>query len=214
MAREVRRVIARQGDCVYSIAAAHGVGDVQSILDHPDNHELFQGTGRSAGILARGDVVTVPVQRNQHSVSQDQTLRVQATPPRTRLKLVLKDQARSPLANESVVLRVPGSEQTRQATTDGDGLLDEPVPARARAILVEIPRLHETLLVQLGHMDPLEDESGVRKRLANLNYLPPSAEATDDELAAAIALFREDHGLAADGEESELLQALEAAHGS
>lgn len=207
-------IVVRRGDCVNSIAAAHGIGDPRQISDHPANAEVFQNTRRRHGILLPGDVVTVPIRCNEHTIVQDNTHRFRVTMPRTRLRLLIEKPEGGAYANEDVLVHCPGVAKPKKAKTDGDGLLDVPVPATARTVRVDLVSLKRALDVQLGDMDPSDDDRGIKKRLANLNYLSSAEGVSVAEYEAAVARFRKDQRLAEGAIfDDELFDALEGAHG-
>jgi hypothetical protein len=49
----------RQGECLASIAARHGLPSAEALFDHPDNAELKRRR-KHPGVLSPGDVVKVP----------------------------------------------------------------------------------------------------------------------------------------------------------
>lgn len=207
-------IVARRGDCVTSIAAAHGIGDPRQITDHPANRELFQDTRRRQGVLLPGDVVTVPLRTNEHTIFQDSTHNFRVTMPRVRLRLRIEKPEGGAYADEDVRLHWPGVANPKQARTDGDGLLDVPVPAAARSVRVDLLSLKRALDVQLGDMDPSDDDRGIKKRLVNLGYLARAEGLSVQEYEAAVAKFREDQGLTEGAlMDDELFDALERAHG-
>lgn len=214
MPDEIREVRVRQGDCVASIAAAHGIGDVRLIIDHPENRALFEAPGRVPGVLRPGDLVVVPMRINEHQLAPEDTLRVRVKVPRSTLRIRLTGAGDEALANKRVLARFATVREPRELSTDGDGFVEIPLPARAREVTLELPEIEETLVVALGHMDPISEASGVRKRLANLGYLPPDGGATEDELAGAVRRFREARSMPEGGVDDELRSALVDAHGS
>lgn len=215
MADDIRTVIVRQGDCVSSIAAAHGIGDIRRIMDHPDNRELFETEGRAGGILLPGDLLSVPMRRNEHRAAAGDTLEVLVRMPRTTLRVRLTDADNQALANHRILSTVPGNPEPRETTSDEDGFVEIPVSPRTREVTLELPNLQQTLIVALGHMDPISEDSGIKKRLANLGFLPPHANATQDEFAAAVQRFRQTHQLSEGTHvDDEVRDALVNAHGS
>lgn len=215
MADDIRDVIVRQGDCVASIAAAHGIGDIRRIMDHPDNRALFETEGRAGGILLPGDVLAIPMRRNEHQAAAGDTLEVLVQMPRTTLRIRLTGADDEALRNHRVLATLPGNPEPRELTTDDDGFVEVPVAPRAREVTLELPNLEQTLIVALGHMDPITEGSGLKKRLANLGFLAPHANATDDELADAVRRFRAARSLSEGTEvDDEVRDALVEVHGS
>jgi len=73
--------------------------------------------------------------------------------------------------------------------------------------------------IRVGEMDPIEEPTGVTKRLANLAYLSATlgyaSDCPDDVVADAIAAFQRDHDLEPTGEmDDNTCNALLEAHGS
>lgn len=204
----------RPGDCLASIALEHGV-TWRSIWDHPDNAELRRR--RSPHVLFEGDLVTVPErpEPREVEVATDRRHRFVVRADQVRLKLTLKGLRGETLASRAFELRVAG--QTRTGTTDGDGKLDVAVPAGAREAELRVTldggRTLEVPLA-LGHLDPVEEASGLRQRLRNLGYLRKrgaGAEAVED----ALRRFQADNGLSATGASDEASCArLREKHGS
>lgn len=129
------------------------------------------------------------------------------TTPRT-------DEARKALAYKLVIDGV-----TTEGQTDGDGFLDCPIPAQAMTgLLVLAPGTpHETEVpLHLGHLDPIDEVSGIKQRLRNLCF--DCGDQTDEEtpdLEAALRAFQTKHGLSATGQIDDATRAeLLKAHGT
>jgi hypothetical protein len=91
------------------------------------------------------------------------------------------------------------NEETIQGTTDQDGYVDCGIPPNVtRARLVLAPGTpHETeIKLNLGHLDPIDEISGVKQRLRNLCFDcgDQSNEETPD-FAAALRAFQGKHAL-------------------
>jgi peptidoglycan hydrolase-like protein with peptidoglycan-binding domain len=128
--------------------------------------------------------------------------------------LVLNDWGR-PRANERYVLRLDTGE-TREGTTDADGHLSEAIPAEVHEGRLLLGEDEEEILINFGHVDPIDEISGVQTRLRNLGFYEGEI---DDELNAetvtAIAEFNRASGLPGEGAlTDETRQSLVAAHGS
>ena len=67
----------------------------------------------------------------------------------------------------------------------------------------------------IGHLDPLEENPGVIKRLDNLGFLIGSSENKDGELKSALAQFQHQNDLSKTGEgDRNTLDKLKLMHGS
>ncbi len=93
-----------------------------------------------------------------------------ATPVHLRLRLL--DQGK-PVAGAEYRLSVDG--RIQHGTTDGQGNVEEWIPNIARKALLYInERLN--FHIDLGYLDPVDQESGVRRRLQNLGMLYDKAD--------------------------------------
>lgn len=188
-----------QGDTLPSIAAAEGHPDWRAVWDHPQNAELKR-LRKSPNVLAPGDVVFVPDKSpGEQRVASGQRHRFVVSGATITLELTLRDRKGSALANKSFEIAAGGV--TRTGTTDGDGHLEVklPVTAREGTLLVSGgggPEL--TVPIAIGHLDPVDQDSGVRQRLRNLGLLPhasPSAAVVED----VVRRFQKANGLADTG---------------
>jgi N-acetylmuramoyl-L-alanine amidase len=92
----------------------------------------------------------------------------------------------------------------RKGSLDGDGVLEQKIPASITRAEVTIGELTRTVLI--GHLNPLSDTdddgcSGAQARLVNLGY---GIGEIDGEMGpmtqAALREFQADHGLEVTGE--------------
>jgi hypothetical protein len=107
-----------------------------------------------------------------------------------------------PIANADYVLEVDGV-WVAKGKTDGEGRLETALPPRARiGRLVVYPGLPEEriMALDLGTMDPVEETSGIRKRLRNLGYLCELEGPGDGpDVQQAVRRFQEKNGLTVTG---------------
>lgn len=122
-----------------------------------------------------------------------------------------------PRANAPYILDIEGHSVHGQ--TDGEGMIECSIPPDARRgrLIIEPGTAHELILpLQLGHLNPVSELSGVNHRLANLGL--GCGDLTDEptpELAAALRMFQEKHGLPITGElDAATRDRLVEAHGS
>lgn len=202
-----------KGDSMPKIAAEYGFSDYHTIWDLPDNAELRRRRA-NPNVLAAGDVVIIPdKQDKQLTVATGArhafTLKGQAT----RLRLQLLDFAGTPVKNAPVQITVDGATST--ITSDASGVIDQPVPPGAPSATLVADAIG-TLAVQIGHLDPVGQRSGLIGRLYNLGYLPGTDELSvdADALRFGIELFQADHQLAIDGSDTASVEAkLEEIYG-
>jgi hypothetical protein len=194
----VAKVTIREGDCVNSIAIAHGF-DPETIWNHPGNAELKE-LRRSPNALLPGDQLEVPpLELREDSVATGSVGRFKLTVPplKLRLRLTSHGKARGNLAYE---LRIDGQEPIT-GTTDGDGWLEQPLPPAAVRATLAIDDGEEQYDLLLGHLDPHDSVTGVQQRLRALGYY---FGRVDGNLAAqtqnSLRNFQSQNGLTASGE--------------
>ena len=205
--------IVLQGECIASIAARFGLSP-DALLGRPGNHAL-RTSRPNPYVLAPGDIVDVPEPNAQRiPFSPGGTARYRVRIPKTHLRVKLTTPKGEPAKNKRFEVVAPGAKEPIKGTTDGDGVLD-----------VEIGVLHASVMVRLfldgddpllvpilvGHLDPIDQGSGVRGRLKNLGYaVGEGAEA----LALAIDAFQRAHHLPPTGvADRGTLDAINDAHG-
>lgn len=180
----------RQGECIELLAERSG-HTPETIWEHPQNDALRQRRP-SLQVLAPGDTVYVPPLRcRTEPVATGSSHRVTVQRPTARLimRFVIDDE---PRANEDYTLSYRGHEVT--GTTDGDGVLDEPIPfdlprATVRfASTGEVPEMwlpepspdaDDPELEHEGEEDPVDEPSALEDVYEfDLRWLDPSAEPT------------------------------------
>ncbi|APR86243.1 Hypothetical protein A7982_11592 [Minicystis rosea] len=193
--------VIKQGDYLEKVAHALGF-DADEVWNEPKNAELKKQ--RDPNLLHPGDVLYVPDRTPQWLPLRSGTDNLYiAKVPRTTVRLVFKD-VDKPRANEPYVIL--GMGEPEEGTTDGDGVLEIKVPVHIREVQISFPKSRITYPIHIGDMDPIEEPTGVRKRLLHLGYgAAPSADedvANEDLEAAdrlAILAFQQDQGLEATG---------------
>ena len=107
-----------------------------------------------------------------------------------------------PRANVPYTLIIDGEHQ--EGSTDAEGKIEVPIPGNARGgklILNPGTEDQEEIKVQLGHMGPITELSGVKQRLFNLSFDPGDfGDKMTPELASALSAFQKKHGLEETGE--------------
>jgi N-acetylmuramoyl-L-alanine amidase len=184
------KYVVRQGECALSLADRHGI-TLDDLLSLGDNGRLRE-EGRSPNILRPGETIDLP-DPTPHwtAISSRSTNRYRAAVARTSLRLQLVDRSGNVLANRRYELATGPTPQTGQ--TDGDGWLVEEVATRATDIELRVwlrdgDREPIRMVIHPGGLDPVDDESGIVQRLANLGYGVASGDR--EALARAIAAFQ------------------------
>lgn len=200
-----------QGDHLARIAAQHGFARLETIWDHPANAELRR-LRDSPHQLVPGDVVAIPEREVGDATcptGQRHVFVCQRSPLRLRLRVL--DFTRAPLSGVGGLLAFG---EAVDVTTDGDGLLELALDPAAELGALTLPQGRVDL--RIGHLDPVDEETGLRARLSNLGYLIGAIEAADEveELRFALQEFQADHDLPCTGQpDAATLSALRDAHG-
>ena len=107
-----------------------------------------------------------------------------------------------PLANADYILEVDG-EKVAEGKSDGNGVITIPLMPSAEEGTLTVNKGKEderVLTLALGGMDPVEEVSGVRKRLRNLGYFCQVQGPEDaPDLKAALKKFQEKNSLNVSG---------------
>jgi hypothetical protein len=204
-----KRHVVQPGECIDSIGELYGFFP-DTLWDHPDNAGLRkQRVNRN--VLLEGDVVAIPDLRQREEpapAGRTTTFKRKGVPSVLSLRLLDGDRPRAGVEYELVI-----DGQARPGKTDADGWLEAWVPPNAKRAKLLIGE-RESYDIQIGRMDPVDTESGLRGRLENLGYLDP-ANKDEVAVAAAISRFQRDRGLEETGEVSdELRRHLVDANGS
>lgn len=211
-----------QGDYMSKIAQKFGFSDYKEIWDHGDNAAL-KNKRKNPNVLLPGDTLIIPDREEKKvSASTGKRHKFQVKRSELKLRLVLEDIYEKPIANANCELNIDG--ETFQMTTDGKGKIEKEIPSTAEGgfliIKSQETALNETVLpVKIGHLDPVEEESGQKARLNNLGYFAGPFEGNDEAanqqlFLSAIEEFQCDHGLTVDGNCGPRTQAkLKEVHG-
>ena len=201
--------VVRAGDCLSSLARRHGFASAADLWDLPENAALKEKR-KNPNVLHPGDRVFIPPRdATTVGVRTGAEHRFRLRMPPIRLRVHVKERGGRALSGKRYQLGL-GSE-VREGTTGGDGLVEQEIPhdlARAE-LRVFVHGTGDTdylvLPLAIGHLDPIDETSGVLHRLHNLGYsvgrsLRTGATELDDDARAALADFQADHGLDVTGD--------------
>lgn len=224
---DVRPYIVRQGDYLTEIASVVG-GNEADIWEATQNQSL-RDAGRTRSLLAPGDVLYVPDEpRAAIPLVQGGDNRLTGVVPRTTVELRFED-ADGPCAGWACRIEGPFGEPREVATGPG-GELSVEVSVTVRAFDVVIDRVGARVRVQVGALDPVEESSGVRDRLANLGLCAARGDLSGDGVLGGLGFrlseddagaaleegwkrFRERYGGSGEGSPEERIDALRLAYG-
>jgi len=208
-----------QGDSISSIAQLYG--HLPDRLWTCAENAALKDARASRDILYPGDTVHLPAPRRATvaaQVRQAYRLRRKGVPALFSVRFL--DSAMAPrtgLPYACDVDNARGQVLPRQTgTTDGDGAIRVGVPldATQARVCLTVDGDEEVHVFRLGHMDPIDTDSGVQARLVNLRYLriDPERDLAADTRAALLR-FQHEHGLAETGDADDATRAaLQQAH--
>lgn len=215
----------RSGDCIGSIAHEHGLdwqvvwdhpknaqlkkkrgnpnivkeGDVVHLPD-PEPKSVDIPTGSEHRFTVKRKMAKLKLKFVKEPLPKGKT---DPPPPRTdRRQAVSEDPEPEPPKEDEPQANVPYVVElgalTIEGETDSDGILECDIPWSARKGKVTLApgTPSETVLaLNLGHLDPIDDLSGVKQRLANLTFPCGDGDEETPELTAALRMFQEKYGL-------------------
>jgi N-acetylmuramoyl-L-alanine amidase len=203
------------GDCIESIACQYGLEESSAIWDDPGNATLkdLRGDGSQ---LHPGDVVCIPpLKPKEYTLSTGQRHKLVVKRPKRLIRVRFLDSDGSPMSGDYVL---KAGTLERKGSLDGEGVLEQKLPADITQAEVTIGELTRTILI--GHLNPLEDTddeglSGAQARLLNLGYYTGKVDGEmGPRTQAALRAFQEAHKLEVTGElDDETTKKLVEEHG-
>jgi hypothetical protein len=177
--------VIEQGDYLDKLAVRFGFR-ASDVWEAPENAALR--AKRAPEQLHPGDVLYIPADPPRWLPLTPSTKNgYEAEVPRVPLRLMFETaEDGKPCASEACV--VEGLGAPLESQTDGSGLLELSVPVTVRELTVRFVKRNVRHQVRVGSMDPIDEDSGVAKRLAHLMLLSP--HSMDDPEAVADALLR------------------------
>jgi LysM repeat protein len=188
----------QQGEHLSGIATKYGFRNYESIWNHGDNADL-KTKRANPNVLYPGDVLVIP-DKAQKTVNCATTAMhtFHLTMPKLKLRVIVRDRAGKPMPNTDCELEVEGEKY--QLKTDANGLVEKPISPTAVNGALRVPQLQIESPIKIGHLDPIDEDSGLAGRLANLGYYHGDLQnADEDELISALEEFQCDFGIAVDG---------------
>ena len=195
----------KQGDCLSSIAKKYGFPDYKVIWDDGANADL-KNKRVNPNILFPGDVVVIPdIDLKQVDKSTEQKHNFVLDAGTVKLQLIVKDDEDKPYSNCKYDLRIDGKEFS--GTTDGSGKLVQEIPADSVSGEValysndgESENISALLKIELGHLDPIAEATGVQARLNNLGFFCGKVDGIIGPMTEeALKAFQQKNGLSVTG---------------
>jgi hypothetical protein len=208
-----------QGECLAGIARQYGFTDYQKVYNCPENAQLRQDRP-NPNILLPGDQIYIPDKDlKQHSGGTEQRHSFKLDSDKTQLRLVIADTDGKPYGGNRYELKVETAIFT--GTTGSDGLIEQVIPADAETGELTVwwtegpPPITCTWTLDIGHLDPVEEVSGIQARLNNLGFNSGGVDGIiGPKTIAAVSDFQEANNLTIDGIPGPITQAkLKQLHG-
>lgn len=205
-----------QGDCISSIAVAHGMKP-EDLWNAPENEALRKARPHGHALAPR-DVVVIPdlVEARFEGKALDRKHKFVRKGIPERLELVLHDEDGKPRADLDYRIELP-DESVLEGKTDAEGRIVADLDPRVRRATLRLgaPDFAEIHELRLGGVDPVTTPSGLQHRLRNLGYACEGSGELDDATRQALAAFQSDAGLEVTGELCDRTKAaLEERYGS
>ncbi|MCM8799029.1 MAG: peptidoglycan-binding protein [Candidatus Omnitrophica bacterium] len=188
--------IVKQGDCLSSIANKFGLF-WEKIWNHPQNSQLKE-LRKDPNILFPGDVVYIPDKEEKEeavATGQKHRFRRKGVPEKLELILCLEGE---PRRNEEYELEIDGV--FTSAKSDGEGKVSISIPPGARKGKLILIRTGEEFNLDLGHLDPITEITGIQARLVNLGFDVEVTGKWDEKSKEALRLFQKQNKLEPSGE--------------
>jgi N-acetylmuramoyl-L-alanine amidase len=203
-----KKIKIAQGDSVIKLSDRHGFF-ADTIWEDNANLSLKENR-KDMNSLQPGDVLVIPDKRVKSiEVESDSRHRFRrcGIPAKFQLQLLKNGE---PRASEDYRFIIDG--KILHGKTDSTGSLEEYISASSEEGVLYIGPMNTRIHVKFGHMDPIEEMSGVQKRLRNLGFSPGCCDGKhDDRTRSAIMVFQKQFGLSETGEIDESTRAKLAA---
>jgi murein L,D-transpeptidase YcbB/YkuD len=158
----------KQGECILSIAENNGFF-WETLWNSSDNSDLKRKR-ENPNELEPGDIVVIPDKQLKEvtgGTEQKHRFRRKGVPAKLRLQVKRNDE---PRANVPYQLTIDGDTKTGQ--TDSNGIIEEAIPPNAVQAELKIGDVgnEEIYTFNLGTLDPIDTDNGIKGRLRNLGY--------------------------------------------
>lgn len=205
------------GDCILGIAAKFGFLEWEPIWNLSQNKDLRERR-KDPSVLADGDVVYVPdIPQQVFVLETGKRHRIVIKRLRVAIRPQLLHLDATPVAGAKYA--VTPAKKPLEGQTDGDGWFEQKVPADANDLKLTVNLTDDPdgpcyeWRLAIGHLDPVDTDSGLQQRLSNLGYWP-AGESDAATLPYGLRAFQDDHDLDVTGEADQATQdKLKEVHG-
>ncbi|HEV8432906.1 MAG TPA: hypothetical protein VGR95_05790 [Thermoanaerobaculia bacterium] len=183
----------QQGETLLGLAAKNGLDSWQDIVNAPENASI-KDTLTDPGIVKDGISLFIPNRTlKQDPKPVDATHPYTVKRPTAWLRLAVKDASGAPLKDKKYELSVDSN--VTSGTIPADGVIERLVSVYATDGTLTVwldDQTTEVWSLRIGYMNPIDDETGVTARLANLGF-------DCGDLASSVRAFQERVGLEVTG---------------
>lgn len=191
----------QEGEGATAISEQHGFFD-RTVWAHPDNADL-RSRRRDMNALLPGDELVIPDKESKEvdcAAGATHKFKRKGIPAKYRVQLVTRGKPLADLPYELVIdggLKITGS-------SDAQGVVEGYVPAGSKRGVLCVDRSPDPPLVigiSFGRVGPIEEVSGVQRRLTNLGYDCGKPDGQlNEQTRAALLLFQRRQALPETGE--------------
>lgn len=190
------KYIVRSGDCITSIAEAHGLF-WKTLWDDPAN-ERIRKERKNPNLLAPGDELVVPEKRihNESGATEKKhRFRKKGVPAKISFRVM---DGGKPRSGQPYLLIIDG--RSTKGELDEDGRVEISIPPGAVAGVLRAGDPPQEYQLRLGQLDPITTVAGVQARLNSVGYnCGPVNGVMGAETIAAVRRFQQDEGLEVTG---------------
>ena len=184
-----------------SIAQQLNFASWRTIYDAPENQD-FRAKRTNPTVICPGDKLFIPdVVQGWHDAHTEKKHKYVLKREKTKLRMRVVDSEGKLYSNCEYELRVGAS------TLKGDcsGMIEADIDASASSGLLTIwwkspPRRHCSWRLKIGHLDPVDEVSGVQARLDNLGFNSGPVDGIKGPITtSAVKAFQTTNDLKVDG---------------
>jgi N-acetylmuramoyl-L-alanine amidase len=182
--------IIEQGEWIGMLAAIYGITKAETIWNEGNNEQL-RNKRKTPNILLPGDEVFIPaIATKDVDAPAEKKSKFKLSLPADEFTLAVLDEENEP--RKGVPYKLLIGKMKLEKKTDDQGRIKAKIPSGADRARLEIDDQVITLL--LGHLDPLEEVSGIQQRLKNLGYYFGEVDGIEGPLTRnAVEVFQTDY---------------------